>query len=197
MDITGSRNNSPLNVMSVDTQGRAYTRTTASTENEKALSDGEGFSIYTADMTIVNANRNAVFYFKNLEDRDVVFTSVTVGSGTSTGGADNIILVEQVGGIVASDPLVTGGTSINAVNNNLGSAKELSATINKGPVADYAAGSAGAGVGVRGDFTTSNQFEILSQVPRGGEFGLVITPPAGNTNMVVTVSASCHLIEDI
>ena len=195
--INGTRGNSPLNETSVDTDGRLYTRTIASSESEAALAEGERFSAYTATMTIVNANRNAVLYIRNLENRDIVFTGVTVGTGTSTGGADNIIVVEQVGGIVSTDAIIVAANTSTLVNSNAGSANEFTGISFKGPTADFAVGSAGAASGVRGDFTMPMEFEVLSQIPKGGEIGVVITPPAANTSMDVSITATFHLLADV
>lgn len=196
MFIQGVRNNSPINQAAVTSEGELVTRSITIPDSEHAVSEGDSWTVYTADLNFTTATKQAALYLQNGEDRDIIITGATIGSGASTGGADNIILVEQIGNILSTDTLVTGGTAVTPTNNNAGTASNaFTGTVNKGPVADYASGVAVSGI--RGDFTTPMSFDFFTQVPKGGQVGLSITPPASNTSMNVTIALSFFLLEDI
>jgi len=196
MFIQGVRKNSPVNQAAVNTEGELLTRAITVPDQEHAVTEGDSWSVYTADLNFTTATKQAAVYFKNLEDRDVIITGITIGSSTSAGAADNIILVEQIGNILSTDAIVTGGTAITPTNNNGGtSSNAFTGTVNKGPSTDYASGVAVNGV--RGDFTMPMSFDFFSQIPKGGEIGISITPPASNTNMNVTLAFTFFLLEDI
>lgn len=195
MFIQGVRNNSPVNQAAVNSEGELLTRSITVPDAEHAVTEGDAYGIYTTDLNFTTATKQAALYIKSLEDRDIIITGVTIGTSTSTGGADNIILVEQVGSILSTDAIVTGGTDVAAFNQNLGSANTFTGTIKKGPSTDFASGVAVSGI--RGDFTNPLSFDVFAQIPKGGEIGLSITPPALNTNMNITVSLSFFIIEDI
>jgi hypothetical protein len=189
----GNRNN---NEAIVDSEGRLSVRAVTSSGDEHALNEGRRFGVYSATINLSSAARTAVFYLKNGQDEDIEVTGITISTGVSD-AATNEILIEQIGGILATDDIVVNGTDKKALNSNTGSANEFAGIVKIGAHTDFAIGSLGAATGVRGEFTTAQTFDILTQIPKGGEIGTTITPPAGNTNMNLTFTATFHIIDDL
>ena len=190
---SGNRN---INEVVVDSKGRLYSRTVADSSDEHALNEGRRYGIYSKVINLSTANRTAVIYFKNDENIGIEVTDITVSTGQSN-AATNEILIEQVGGIAATDDIVANGTQVIPTNSNLGSANEFSGIVKAGEHADFAIGAAGAVSGVMGVFTTPITFPILVQIPKGAEVGTVITPPVGNTDMDIIITLTFLLLEDI
>ena len=184
-----------LNQAKVNTEGQLLTRSIVSTELEHSISEGDGFQAYSGAIELVSDVMQSVFYIKNNDTNDIVLTSLTIGSGVSTGGTDNGLLVESVGGVLASDAIVTTGLDVQSYNVNGGSAREFVVVIKKGPQASSVNGVAVSGV--LSDFTKGDTFALTTIVPKGGSASIEMTAPAGNTSMPITMTLSFHVIESI
>lgn len=175
------------------TEGRLDTNSVTTTDVLHAVGEGRAFQIYTLDVNFGSDLKQMMLFIENGNDKDMIVTSATIGSGASADGVDNIILLEQVGNISPADPIVTAGTDVTARNRNSGSPTPYVGDIKKGPQA--VSGNEVAVNGVRGDFTGAKTFDLTAQIPKGGSLGVAITPPAGNTSMNVTITIALHVME--
>lgn len=195
MKIEGTpRKGSNVNIAGVTNEGELLTRAISIPVESHAVTKGDGFAIYTQKITLTDANRHAVVYFKTNEDRDVIISGVTIGTSPSTGGANNALLVEQIGNILPTDDIVANGVDLLVANRNSGSAEEFAGIVKGGIYDDFAAGVAGQGV--IGDFTKPLPFDLLSELSKGSQIGLVLQAPSGNTSMDVTVTMSFFRVEE-
>ena len=166
-------------------------RSVSTDEIEDAVSQGVGFQSYTALISLTTDAKQMVFFLKNDEDDDIFITSATLGTGASTDGTDNAVLIEQIGNIGVSDPIVSASPAL-TTNRNAGKPKNFAGTATKGPAA--LGGSEVATNGVLGDFTRSRTFDLTAQIPKGGSIGVAITPPSGNTAIDMTLVVTFHII---
>lgn len=197
MELEGtSRGSSGLNKAGVTSEGELLTRAIAIPDEEHAVAEGDSWGLYSGRLTMTTDARQAMIMLESQEDRDLIITGVTIGTGPSTGGANNAILVEQVGNVLSTDDIYQNGTDAIAYNRNAGRASNsFTGTVKVGPNNDFAASVSPSGV--LGDFTAPSSFEVLAQIPKGGRVGLAITPPAGNTSMDITISLSFFLLEEV
>lgn len=160
-----------------------------------AVEEGRGFQTYTQEIVLTGTDKLMVFYFKNMDDNPILITSATIGSGVTAGGTDNGVLIEQVGNISPADDIVTAGTDIISTNRKNGDPRQFVGIIKKGPQA--VSGNEFPGSGVLSDVTKGRTFDLSVEIPKGGDVGISLRPPAGNTSITVTISVSFHLIDDI
>jgi len=184
-----------VNQAKVNTEGQLSTRSIVATETEHSIFEGDGFQAYSGVINLTSATRQSVFYIKNNDVNDIMLTSATIGTSVSTGGSDNILLVENIGNVVSTDAIVTAGADVVAYNANGGSAREFSGDVKKGPQA--AAVNGLPITGVLADFTGGKTFDLTSIVPKGGSASLEVVAPAGTTSMDITIDLSFHVIENV
>lgn len=188
VDETGSRRD-----VGVDGD-RLKVRSITTDEIEAAVAGGLGFQMYSGKITITTDVQQMVFSLENNEANDIFITSGTFGTSSSTNGVDNVILIEQVGNILASDPIISASDAL-VTNRNGGSPRAFDGTVKKGPAA--MAGTEVETNGTLGDFTRSKTFAITAQLTKGGRIGIAVTPPAGNTNMDLTLVVIFHIVNGI
>jgi hypothetical protein len=190
-----SRNSASLNTANVTTEGQLTTRSITATETEHAVAEGLGFSVYTGVINLTDAARVALLYLQNNDDSDILLTSATIGSGASTGGANNIVLVESVGNVLPTDDIVQNGSDVVIINRNGGAARQFDGVAKTGPRLPAVNGVATGGE--LSDFTDAQQIDLTTVVPRGGSLALEVQAPTGNTSMDISVSISFHIIEKV
>jgi len=174
---------------------RLKTRSVSTDEILFAVQEGRAFQTYTTEMVLTGTAKLMVFYIKNNDVAPILVTSATIGSGVSTGGTDNGVLIEQVGNISAADDIVASGTDVIATNRDNGSPRAFVGDIKKGPQA--VSGVEFPANGVLADITKGRTFELSAEIPKGGTSGISIRPPAGNTSITVTLTVSFHVINGI
>lgn len=195
MNIEGTpRSGTNINRAGVTNEGELLVRSVSIPEESHAVNEGSGFGAYTGVINLNSDARTAVMYIRTDEEQPIIISGVTVGTGPSTGGADNTLLIEQVGNILPTDDIVANGTEVLVLNRNSGSAETFAGMVKKGPNTDFQA--AVAGQGVLGDFTSSVSFDLLTELSRGSEIGLVLQAATGNTSMDVTISISFFRVEE-
>lgn len=195
MQIEGTSNDGGLNRAKVNKEGQLNTRSISATEVEHSVAEGDAFQAYAGVITLTSDVRTAVLYIQNNDTSDMFLTSATIGSRPSTGGADNVMLVESVGNVVASDDIVQNGIDVPVINRNGGASRQFAGIAKKGPSAAAVNGVSASGV--LSDFTLERQLEVTNIIPKGGSLALEVIPPAGNTGMDITVSIGFHVLEVI
>ena len=134
-----------------------------------------------------------MLYFKNDEEVDLVITRFLIGVKKSAGGTENFVT-----GIIYKNPVaMSGGTGNSlAINNiNFGSSNTVES--------DSEIGQEGASltdgtpfvstVSPTENLTTEEASTIL---PKGSSIGVLITPPAGNTSIDVSVGINLHKLTE-
>lgn len=174
---------------------RLKTRSVSTDEILFAVKEGRAFQSYTEEIVLTGAAKLLAFYIKNNDVAPILVTSATIGSSPSTGGANDGLLIEQVGNISPLDDIVVSGTDIVATNRKSGDPRSFVGDIKKGPQA--ASGNEFPGNGVLADFTKRETFDLSAEIPKGGTTGISIRPPIGNTSITVTITISFHVINGV
>lgn len=196
MQIEGQGNGGgQLNRAGVNSEGQLEVRSVSSSEVEHAVVEGTAFQAYTGLINLVDASKTAILYVQNNDVADILLTTATIGTGPSTGGTSNTILVEAVGNISPTDDIVTSGTDIMILNRNGGSPRAFEGVGKKGP--SLAAVSGVASTGAISDLTDAHTFNLTTVIPKGGRVALEVTPPAGNTSMDITATVGFHIVESV
>lgn len=161
------------------------------------VEEGEGFNINTGLINLGTAVSTAVLYIKNTDINSIVVTSATVFAGATTGGTLNELTVQQVGNFDASSNIITGGTDGIAFNRNVGTAsRTFNGTIKIG--GDGLSFTNGvAAQQTTESFPSTRDFDLTTIIPVGGEVGVSVTPPTGNTSMNFMLSINFHVLESL
>lgn len=192
--INGVDSKGKINQAQVDGEGRLSTRSVSENEIEHAVGEGRAFQTYTTELNISSATKVVIFYLKNNDVNDVMITSATIGTSVSTGGSDNIILIEQVGGIQPGDDIVSATDSL-VTNRNSGAPRVFVGDVKKGP--STLGGTEVAVNGTLADFTESRTFDLTARIPKGGTIGVTVKAPTSTTSMDITLTVAFHVISDI
>lgn len=159
-----------------------------------AATDGKAFNLSTGLVTLTTASVSGLFYLKNNEIPNLIFSEILFQMNASTGGAGGIGLWE-----IIRNP--TGGTLISTAtalsvrqNFNFGSTATLSVDAFKG--AEGATITGGDVFSINHGQTVPNVFVtrfVNVILPRGASLATRFTPPAGNTSIAVSFSCSVFL----
>lgn len=160
------------------------------------VDEGFGFSVYTGRINLTTDTFRPVLYIKNNDTDDLVFTTVLTGASPSTGGANDAVLLEQVGNILVTDDLVANGTDLIAFNRNVGAPRQFAGDI-KLKADAIPSGNEIKANGVLSTFTDPAPIPLTTIIPKGSAVAIGVTPPAGNTSQDLTIQLSFHLKEDL
>lgn len=176
----------------VDNSLRLRCRSIIEEELGHATELGYRYNINTGTITLTSANASAVFYFKNNEDYDFVIESFIYNIDDSTGGTAAVkmdVYVKNTGGTIISG---ASDTAIN-VNLNIGSPNTLVSLAYKGAEANTLTG---------GTYAISSLIQPGTRaaiplgkliIPKGGNVGVIATPPASNTSLPLQVAISGYI----
>lgn len=162
-----------------------------------ATAAGNAFGVNTGDITLTSGNTSGVFYLKNNEDLPIVVYTVIYQILASTGGGSNAGAIT-----VVRNP--TGGTLISTAtavpvrhNLNFGSSNTITADIYKGfEGATFTGGDNSARTISTFPFRASLLIPGI-YLPRGSSLGLTVTPPTGNTSVVVNIGTTFFLSRNL
>ena len=178
--------NNPNNTASVDTAGRVATTATTLTEQQQAANAGDTYNINTGELTLTTAAETPLFLIKNTGENTRLkisrFFLTALASTGGTGAFRSAIYYGASAGTILTAP------SLPIYNFNVTSAKTLAVDARLGgtgvtftPAASPAPiRSLFPAAGVR----SLTEFDHIV-VPQGGAILVTVTPPAGNTSMVV------------
>lgn len=179
----------------VDVNNRLHVLSVSEGFNIEAAILGDNFNINSGTITLTSANKSGVFYFKNLEAKPFVIEDVLVITGASTGGSGDMqvdILQNPTTGTVI-DNAVAAQT---IANRNFGkTSSTLSADVFKGAEASTFTNGILFADTTR---TSASVIEFDADVmilPKGSSLGVEVTPPAGNTSMMVKIAVVGYLID--
>lgn len=182
-------------VARVDANKRLHTQAVTSPTNEQATQKGNSFNINTGLVTLGTANETPILYLKNNEDAGFHVISIIVGFQTSTDGVGNDaswkVVKDPDAGTVISSPVTAPMIS----NRNFGSSAVLDADVFIGADGKGLTGGTDHIQVIQNDGGTRVAIPIDELLPKGHAIGILITPPASNSSMVVYCAIVGH-IED-
>ncbi len=187
MNIVGADNRF---VAGVDDTNRLKTRSVSKPEAVDAVLRGDAFSISTGSITLTSDSPSAVMIFTNDEDRDLIVIELGINLGLSTGGTNTTVAVETAAGLGLT---MAGGTGVDLNNVNLiiGNPSTLSKTSEIGQEAATITG----GQRGRAFYNTGSSIDdaVFAVFPKGSTFGVIVTPPTGNTSIEVNFEVTAFL----
>jgi len=187
--------NNPKNGVHVDDEGKIQARAVSISEQSSKSLFGDTYNLNTGRITLTSDAETPIFHFKNdSEDKPMVVTRIFVTFLTSTGGTGEV--VASIEKAVTGGTILT-GTEIDPGNFNFGSSRSPGATFIKGATGLTFTG----GIKVPEFlFTSDNQRQIIPFdaiiLPRGASMTFTLTPPSGNTSMVVEAGANVYIDGD-
>jgi hypothetical protein len=174
----------------VDYTNRLSTRSITVEEEVEASLLGNSYIISSGDITLTNATKNAVFFYKNKENFELEISKIVFSAGVSTGGTTNLCALYTV-----FDPsgLSSGsGSEVDFYNYNLGSSNTIDTTHSeKGAVGASVTGGDEIPVAYFSDKKTS-YINTHYTMPKGTAIAFSVTAPASNTSLSVNVSIEAH-----
>lgn len=180
----------------VDADNRLHTQSVTTSSQASASTRGDHYNINTGDVTLTTDSQSGLLYIKNNEDNNIIITSVVYLIGNSTGGSGDVkldILKNPSGGTVISD-----ATQADIIQNkNFGSPKTLTADIYKGGEGKTLTGGSLAYSSRLSSAGTSYIIETGDIIlTKGSKIAVRITPPSGNTSMIVQIAVAAYLKGD-
>lgn len=168
----------------VDQNHRLLTNTISEDISNHVTEYGGKFNINTGNVTLTSTNESAVLYFKNNEDETYSITGIVYNLGSSTGGSGQVqcdVYFKTTGGTIVSN-----ATPVDILaNQNIGDATQLDADAYKGAEGYTQTGGEYAVTSLINP--GSRAFIGLGQIlcPKGQTLSVTMTPPSGNTSMIV------------
>jgi len=178
----------------VDAELMLHTRALNTPSGLHAALRGEAYNLAWGQFTLTSATQSALTYFYWADVTRVASVTRQVFSfGPSTGGTGLVRLQmyrNPTGGTV-----ISAGTAVTAVNNNFGSGNVPSATFLKGAQGStVTGGTLIVDIGV----PTSYFFSIADidwALTNGSSYVIAVTPPAGNTSMLVQIIDKFQVVD--
>jgi len=193
MFIEGSNN--PGNKVEVDNDGKIEARAVSISEQSEKSLNGDAFNINTSEFTLTDDAETPLFFFKNeSEDFQIVIPRIFVTFLSSTAGSGKVSakLIQNItGGTILS------ATDLAPTNFNFGKSKTPGTILKIGSTGDTFSGGL---TGPEFLFTSDNQRQLVPFesiiLPRGASMLFTLTPPTGNTSMVVEAGANFYISGD-
>ena len=158
----------------------------------EAAEAGEALFVSSGLVTLSTACQSAILWYQNDEDRDLLITDVFFSVGSSTGGTGSATFAFRKNATGLSscvgDALFT--------NPNFGSSTVFCSTSERGEEgATVTGGCETAGFFISLDGTTELSATLV--IPKGKSISVQVTPPAGNSNLIVAVALRSFFIKDL
>lgn len=173
----------------VDSENRLHVNAINLTEPDFAVVSGKSFTVTTSRITLTSDSPSTIAFLQNTGIEDVITDSFTVNFGISTGGAGLATLGvtrNPTGGTITVTPTV-----MVPFNRNFGSASILSMNLYEGVEGDTGTGGDSIGdilLGAPTFLAVADKNVLIT----GNSLSVTVTPPPGNTSMVVILSANVH-----
>lgn len=151
--------------------------------------NGQSFNINTGDIALTSADESAVLYIKNTDTVAFFIPSFVFLLGASTNGSGDW-LTSIDGGTIAGT-IVSGASSVSAVNRNIGSSRTVTGLFYKGAEGNTATG----GTTVYSSRLASNGRVVVAAdtvLQPGSALAVFITPPASNTSATIQVAVPLY-----
>jgi hypothetical protein len=174
--------------LKVTNANRALVQSVVITEEDDAITRGEGYQIASGTQSFTGATETGILYIKNNDDRDFVLDRAVLilGSAVGAGSTDDwtfTVLRNPTAGTT-----ITNESNAGISNSNHGSANIPSVDAYKGSEGDTITDGSGAAQPIKQSIDRII-LPLGRRLPKGTTIGFRITPPAGTTStkaLVVT-----------
>lgn len=174
--------------LKVTNANRALVQSVVITEEDDAITRGEGYQIASGTQSFTGATETGVLYIKNNDDRDFVLDRAVLilGSAVGAGSTDDwafTVLRNPTAGTT-----ITNESNAGISNSNHGSANIPSVDAYKGSEGDTITDGSGATQPIKQSIDRII-LPLGRRLSKGTTIGFKITPPAGTTStkaLVVT-----------
>lgn len=180
-------------VAKVDITNRLFTRSVSRTESLDAGLNKTGFFISTPKITLTTDAESVIWLYRNDEDKDLVLNYTIISASTATGATDNVYESARFAG--SGLAMANGsGVEVPVVSTILGVQKSLA---NTSEIGQTGASITGAADSTSLFIETGRPYRDPTTVilQKGISIGGSITPPTGNTSMVIVVLMEVYLRE--
>ncbi len=175
-------------------RGELHVRAIEQSYRRRESIDGNAYNFNTGDVTLTDANENAVAYFKNNEAADVVIDTLIYMLGTSTGGSGDFLVgvrKNPTGGTIIDD-----ASAATLANQNFGSNKTLSDSLAYKATGNGKTLTGGTADVVYSRFSSSGRYVVALGglvIPKGSSIGIDVQCPTSNTSCSVAIAMSITL----
>ena len=150
------------------------------TEEDDAISRGDGYQIASGPVTFTGANASAVLYTKNDDDRDFVLDRAVLILGTAVGATATADWTVQVLRNPTAGTIIDNALAAGISNSNHGSANIPAGLNYKGVESDTFTDGTGAAQPIKQSIDRII-LPLGRRLPKGTTIGFRVTPPAGTT----------------
>jgi len=160
---------------------------------EAATESGDTYNLNSAETTLNTTGESALFYFKNLEDTNIIVTSIIIAIMDYVGTDGQPVLTvhrNPTGGTIVSN-----ASDCNDQNRNYGSNKSLDKNCYQGVEGDTMTGGDNS-VKIYLPSTASSTlitFSTVVVIPKSFSIGMSWTPPAGMTSTKIIAAMEVTL----
>ena len=160
---------------------------------EAATESGDTYNLNSSETILSTTGESAIFYLKNLEETNLIVTSIVVNIMDYVGTAGQPILTvyrNPTGGT-----LISGASGCTEQNRNYGSNKTLTKECYQGSEGKTLTGQ-GSTIPVYLPSTaavTLVSFDPVVVLPKGASIGLSWTPPSGMTSVKIIAAIEVTL----
>ena len=165
------------------------------TEEDDAISRGDGYQIASGPVAFTGANASAVLYTKNDDDRDFVLDRAVLILGTAVGATATADWTVQVLRNPTAGTIITNELAAGISNSNHGSANVPVGPNYKGVESDTFTDGTGAAQPIKQSIDRII-LPLGRRLPKGTTIGFRITPPAGTTAATALIVAHWWYDED-
>jgi hypothetical protein len=174
--------------LKVTNANRALVQSVIITEEDDAITRGEGYQIASGTQSFTGATETGILYIKNNDDRDFVLDRAVLilGSAVGAGSTDDwtfTVLRNPTAGTT-----ITNESNAGISNSNHGSANIPNVDAYKGSEGDTITDGSGAAQPIKQSIDRII-LPLGRRLPKGTTIGFRITPPTGTTStkaLVVT-----------
>ncbi len=175
----------------VDDTHRLHVRAVADASNVEAVLEGDHHILATARITLTTDSTSSLMFFSNNEARGLFIDRLIVTVGASAGATENSFFFS---GMRNPTGLLNGsGNPLVSTNSSFSSSVILDAPSEMGLEGTTTIGGNPI-LGINLKLEDSHFTFTRLLLAKSNSISFAITPPAGNTSMVVTIAASGFLI---
>lgn len=165
------------------------------TEEDDAISRGDGYQIASGPVTFTGANQTAVLYTKNDDDRDFVLDRAVLILGSAVSASADQDWTVQVLRNPTGGTIIDNAAAAGISNSNHGSANIPTGLNYKGVESDTFTDGTGAPQPIKQSIDRII-LPLGRRLPKGTSIGFRVTPPTGTTSATVLIVTHWWYDED-
>ena len=174
--------------LKVTSANRALVQSVIITEEDDAITRGEGYQIASGTVSFTGATNTGVLYIKNNDDRDFVLDRAVLILGSAVGAASDQDWTFTVLRNPTAGTTITNQLNAGISNSNHGSANTPKVDAYRGLEGDTITNGGGAAQPIKQSIDRII-LPLGRRLPKGTTIGFTIIPPVGTTStkaLVVT-----------